>query len=257
MMIKAVIFDLDGTLYYGNELAHDALNVLEILRKNHIDIFFITNNSTKSRKEITEKLISLGVPTLSSKVYCSASASIQFLLERNLTKIFIVGSKNLEEEALSYGLELVSPFECECLLVGMDFEFTYEKIANALTALEHGALFVACNTDSNYLIENNVLRPGCGAMVGAIVGASMRNPDVIIGKPEINMVDQLMHDWKLTANELFFIGDTYESDVVMAKKCGIRYAHIINNYDNDVKQLEQYQVLSLTQANSLILEGRE
>ncbi len=261
-MIKGVIFDLDGTLYYGNKLAHDAQDVLEILRKNQIDIFYITNNSTKSREEMAQKLISLGIPASSDKVYCSASASVQFLLDRSLKKIYVIGSKNLENEIISVGLELSSPSECECILIGMDFDITYDKIYDALTALENGALFVACNTDSNYLIENNILKPGCGAMVGAIVGASKRQPDIIIGKPEINMIAQLMNDWNLNTDELYIIGDTYESDVAMARKCGIAYSQIINNNAtllNDERELHfhhDYEVRSLTEAVNKLLELR-
>jgi 4-nitrophenyl phosphatase len=262
-MIKGVIFDLDGTLYYGNELAHDAQTALETLRQNQIDIFYITNNSTKSRDEITQKLVSLGVPATLDKVYCSASASVQFLLKRSLRKIFVIGSKNLEREVLSVGLELSNPLECECILVGMDFDITYEKISDALTALENGALFVACNIDANFVIENNIMKPGCGAMVGAIVGASRRNPDIIIGKPEVNMITQLMHDWNFQTDELYMIGDTYESDVVMAKKCGIAYVQIINNvedtllnrrYEVHLNLCHGHEVKSLTEAINKVLE---
>lgn len=262
-MIKGVIFDLDGTLYYGNELAYDAKFVLETLHENQIEAFFMTNNSTKSRDEIAKKLNALGIEASIDRVYCSASTSIQFLLERNLKKIFVVGSSSLENEVLMHGMEISNSKDSECLLVGMDFDFNYEKIADALTALENGALFVACNTDSNYLIENNVLRPGCGAMVGAIIGASNKSPDVIIGKPEINMVDQLMNDWNLKANQLFMIGDTYDSDVLMARKCGIKYAQIINQIEDSqlpighevhIHSYHGYEVKSLTEAIKKIVE---
>jgi len=262
-MIKGVIFDLDGTLYYGNELAHDAKFVLETLQKNKIEVFFITNNSTKSRDEIAKKLNALGVDVSIDRVYCSASTSVQFLLKRNLKKIFVVGSKSLENEVLMHGMEISHPKDSECILVGMDFDFNYEKIADSLTSLENGALFVACNTDSNYLIENNILRPGCGAMVGAIIGASMRNPDIIIGKPEINMVVQLMEDWNFNSVDLYMVGDTYESDVIMARKSGIAYAQIINQVEDSELSIGHeihkhsyhgYEVKSLTEAINKILE---
>lgn len=253
-MIKGVVFDLDGTLYYGDHLAKDALEVIDALSAAGLQIFYFTNNSTKTRMEITDKLQRLGVPARPEVVYSSASTSCDYLVKKALKTAYVIGSESLKKEVEHSGISLVSPEEAECVLVGMDFDFSYEKIADALTAIEKGAFFVGCNVDANFLIENNVSRPGCGAMVGAIEGTVRHRADVIVGKPESNMIDQLMHEWGLKAEELFTVGDTYESDIVMAQNCGIHYAHLINSRKGSCELMEPHQVASLTEAKNRILE---
>ena len=58
------IFDLDGTLYLGNSLLPGAAKTVETLRKAGCKISFISNNPTYTRKQIADKLNSLGIPAV-------------------------------------------------------------------------------------------------------------------------------------------------------------------------------------------------
>ena len=47
--IKAVLFDLDGTLYLGNQLVDGIADVLNGLADHDLKPLYVTNNSSKSR----------------------------------------------------------------------------------------------------------------------------------------------------------------------------------------------------------------
>lgn len=57
--IKAVLFDLDGTIYLGNRLVDGVVNVLNGLADHALKPLFVTNNSSKSRYQLLQKLIGM------------------------------------------------------------------------------------------------------------------------------------------------------------------------------------------------------
>ena len=61
MKYKAIIFDMDGTIYLGNQLIDGALELFNILWSKEIDFYFLTNNSSNSRIQYKRKLSSLGI----------------------------------------------------------------------------------------------------------------------------------------------------------------------------------------------------
>jgi ribonucleotide monophosphatase NagD (HAD superfamily) len=97
-MNKAVIFDLDGTIYYGNSLAYYALETIKLLEDSGYEVIFFTNNSTKTRDEICNKLINLNVKTEVAKVYTSSYATGKYLKESNLKKVFLIGTESFAQE---------------------------------------------------------------------------------------------------------------------------------------------------------------
>ena len=54
--IKAVFMDLDGTLYLGGNLIEGVNDFLDRLDKKGIKKFYLSNNSSRSKKEYLEKL---------------------------------------------------------------------------------------------------------------------------------------------------------------------------------------------------------
>ena len=58
-------------------------------------------------------------------------------------------------------------------------------------------------------------------MVKAIEVASGRSVNHVVGKPNSIMFDMLLSDWKINKNEIIVIGDSLESDVLMAKNVGV------------------------------------
>ena len=60
--LKAILLDLDGTVYYGSRLIKGADQAVEYFRDHGIRVLFLTNNSTKTRKQIQEKLTITPLP---------------------------------------------------------------------------------------------------------------------------------------------------------------------------------------------------
>lgn len=227
--IKLFAFDLDGTIYFGEEPAEGAIELVDYI-KNKFHIVFFTNNSSKTRNEIHQKLLGLGIDCNVDNVYTTTSCTALFLLESKIDNIYVIGSNGLINELVDHGLNVIDSDKAENLLVGLDSNFNYKKIEIALNILLKNGKFIACNEDPSYPIKGNKFRPGCGAMVGSIRGATGKNPDYIVGKPNTFILSKIAESFHVNNDEIMVIGDSYESDIKMALNFKTNSILIGNNY---------------------------
>ena len=216
--------DLDGVVYRGDLAIPGAAGAIRYLRQLKKKIYFITNNSGKSRKSIQHKLGVLGIPAEKNEIISSAFATGMLLKSlkkpggESFLKVSVIGSDELKSELREFGL-VVEEDNCknkpEFLVVGFDQEFSYRKICRALDILASGAKFVACNRDRTFPVENGI-RPGCGSMVASIEWAWGRKPDYVIGKPNTYFLEMIVRENKIKADQILVVGDMAESDIAMA-----------------------------------------
>lgn len=233
--IKVAAFDLDGTIYYGSKIIDGALEVINRLKEKGIKVIFVTNNSTKVRAQVAEKLQGMGIDCTESDVMTAAYASAQFAKEHNLKNIYISGTDMLKKEFADIGVTYTEiPEEAENLIIGCDSKYNYEKMTLALRAGLNAKKLYSCNADRHFLGEGKKSFPGCGAMVAAIEWCCNRKCDAMIGKPGTYMLELICKTYGLSNNELVMVGDTYETDIAMAKEKGCPSIFIGHGCDDTV-----------------------
>jgi 4-nitrophenyl phosphatase len=236
--VKAVAFDLDGTLYFGNEAVDGAVELLSGLKSKGVMPVFFTNNSARTVGQIVAKLRSLGFEADDRNTYTASYACARYLAQERIERLYLLGSDDFGKDLTNRGMTIVEPDRAEAVVIGLDFGMNYESIAGALQALMHGAILVVANLDPSYPIENGRRLPGCGAMVGAVKGATGHEPDFIAGKPNTYMLELLCSDLGFSNEDICVVGDSVESDIEMANrfKCpSILYDHfnIFSGYTGD------------------------
>ncbi|NLU49345.1 MAG: HAD-IIA family hydrolase [Syntrophomonadaceae bacterium] len=219
--IKAIAFDLDGTIWFGEQVAAGAPELVSYLQGKGIRVFYFTNNSSKSRRQVAEKLTRMGFAPRAGEVYTSAYATAVYAAENGVQDVYCIGSPGLLEELAAHGVQVLDDEEAaRALIIGLDVEFNYTRLAKALRLLQRGCPAIACNRDRNYPVENDRLLPGCGAIVAAIEESFGVKVDYAVGKPNTYMMELLSRDWKLANQEILVVGDTYTSDIEMARRFG-------------------------------------
>ena len=220
--IKAIAFDLDGTIYYGNRLVEGVLDLFNFLKEKNIKIFYFTNNSRKSRREIYEKLLHMGIELKLQEIYNSASATALYLGEHNIKHVYCLGSGGLVEELTAHHIYISdNPEEVQALVIGLHHNFDYAGLAKAINiVIKSKCKIIACNRDRTYPVEDNKLMPGCGAIVAAVEESLNRKIDFLAGKPGTYMIEMLAKDWNLQRNEIMIVGDSMETDIEMAIRYG-------------------------------------
>ncbi len=119
--------------------------------------------------------------------------------------------------------ELLGEFEHrqdpDAVVVGICRTFTYDLMNQAMQAIRGGAMFVATNEDATYPVEGGRLEPGAGSIVKAIETCVGIRP-AVMGKPHPGMVQTLLTQTGIAAENAILIGDRYDSDIVAGKAAG-------------------------------------
>ena len=106
------------------------------------------------------------------------------------------------------------------VVVGLDPNLTYLRVAAAADCIRGGAIFLATNRDPVYPVESG-LRPGAGSVVAAIEAATARTPTVI-GKPGPLLLEEAASTVGRSAREAVVIGDGIGTDLAAARAVGAR-----------------------------------
>jgi len=216
--IKGLVIDLDGSVYVGDKPISGVPEALEELRSKGIKLLFLTNNATKTPQEYVKKLEGMGIRASIEEVLTSSVIAASYIKRvYGPSRIFVVGTKALEEVLRSHGHEIVA-FDSDVVVAGLDFNFDYQKLARASREIRRGAKFVATNIDATIPLEDGVM-PGAGSIVKAIEIASGVRP-LVVGKPSRIAMREALMRLGLRPSEVLVVGDRPETDVKMGKRFG-------------------------------------
>lgn len=232
MAIRAVLFDLDGVLYRGEQPMPGAVETVRRLRQSGKRIVYATNNSTRSRHEYVTRLRGFGFQCDPDDVVTSAWATARYVAQKGLhpKDALVIGMEGFKVELREAGLlehehAVPHPFStasgpvADMVLVGLHQSVTYDDLAEGLRALIAGAPFIAANKDVAYPVEGGRLLPGAGAIVAALETASGRSA-VCVGKPEPFMFEEALRRAGVSGSEAVVVGDSLLTDIPAAHRVG-------------------------------------
>ncbi len=222
---RALLVDMDGVLWRGQEPIEENLQVLRTL---DLPMVFLTNNSTTTRARYLERLRALGLQVPETHVLTSGYAAALWLKRRGITRTFVIGEEGItaELQALEIAFEvrpeavLQEGYQPEAVVVGLDRSLSYHKLWAGQRSILQGALFVATNTDATYPTETGPA-PGAGTVVSALQTACGREPHIVIGKPQPQMFRLALEILKAEPDQVLMIGDRWDTDIVGARKLKI------------------------------------
>ncbi|MCK4356653.1 HAD-IIA family hydrolase [Candidatus Bipolaricaulota bacterium] len=215
-----LVFDLDGTLYRGRSSIPSAVETINHL-KNRADLLFLSNNGNQSATALAQRLRTLGFNVSNDEVISSVTITVEYVssLQQDAS-IFVLNSGDLPRALQAAGHRLVAAEEAQFVVVGVDMELTYDKLAQGLFALRNGARFIATNTDAVYPREEGVY-PAAGAIVGAFRGMGFE-PEQYCGKPDRWAVEKALSLRGMRIGlDCLMVGDHLETDIVGAQNIGV------------------------------------
>ncbi|MHA1696834.1 MAG: HAD-IIA family hydrolase [Candidatus Helarchaeota archaeon] len=227
---KLFIFDLDGVVYEGKKVIKGATDVLATLNKKNKIIYALTNNSTLTREMYHDKLLKIGIKLDVENIMTSAYASAYYLSQNfgSNKNAYVIGEVGLLEELEKVDIFPVNkysqnelPETVDFVVVGLDRELHYNKLAFALNYILKGAMFIASNDDPNLPSDNGIL-PGAGSMVSALTTCSGKKPYITIGKPNPITINQILNKEQVSPGNTVIIGDRFTTDISAGLNAGIK-----------------------------------
>lgn len=224
--IECFLLDMDGTFYLGNQVLPGALEFIDLLKQRKIPFLFLTNNSSKTRKEYADKIRRMGLDLPESQIFTSGEATALYLSRRKPgAALYVVGTPALENEFSEHGFHLTDT-NPDFVVLGFDTTLTYEKIWKTCDLIVSGVPFIATHPDINCPTETGFM-PDIGAMLAMIAASTGKQPDVIIGKPYAPIVEAVAEKVNAPVESLCMVGDRLYTDIALGKT-GLRTVLVLS-----------------------------
>ena len=212
--IELFLFDMDGTLYLGNQIFDFTKELLSEIKNSGKRYLFMTNNSSKSVTDYIKKLEKLDIESSEEDFITSSQATAYYLKKHHRDKtLYVCGTDSLKEELAKEGFKITENTEdTQCIVMGFDTELTFKKL--------HDISYLLCTRDLPYIATNPDYVcptefgsvPDCGSVCDMIYNATGKRP-IVIGKPEPLMPILAMERYGVNVCETAVIGDRIYTDV--------------------------------------------
>ncbi len=221
--IRFLIMDMDGVLYRGNAPLPGGRELLAWLDERGVRYLMLTNNSVRTPRGWGDKMAALGMPVEGDRIMTAAQATAAHL--RKVAPrgggVYIIGGRGLEEAVLGDGSGhfVLDERHPDFVLVGLDPEFTYEKMKRGCQAIRAGAQFIASNPDTTFPSEDGIA-PGAGAIVASLVACTSVEP-LVIGKPEQVAFELALERLGADRGATAMLGDRLDTDILGGQRAGL------------------------------------
>lgn len=237
------LLDMDGTIFWENDLIEGAAEFIQWLRDTGRDYVFLTNNSSKSADAYLEKLHRLNIPADRGNMFTSGQASCIFL--NNLkpgAKVYVVGTESLKAELRASGFIVAEGVEddVDFLLVGYDTELTYRKLTDACELLTRDVPFYATNPDWVCPAQKGKYLPDCHTMCDMLERATGKQP-FYIGKPRKEMALAAVQFKGGKPETTVLVGDRLYTDIRCGLNAGITSVFVLSG-EGTMEDIEKYDV---------------
>jgi len=209
--VRGFVFALDGCVWNGSALNPGAREALAALHGAGRGLAFLTNNSRATAEDVRRRLRTLGV-TCAEHTLTPLEIIGEVIARRfGRSRVLVIGAPELGDAIARAGHEIVETKDyrrATVVVVGNDFDLTYERLTAAARAAAAGAPLVTPNVDPRLPVE------------AVAVAAGVR--PFVVGKPEPPLFRIALERLGLEPAATAMVGDSIASDIQGARRLGMR-----------------------------------
>ncbi|MBN2315060.1 MAG: HAD family hydrolase [Sedimentisphaerales bacterium] len=223
---KGYICDMDGVIYHGSRLVEGAKEFVDWMKKEGKRFLFLTNSSSKSPKELRQKLFHLGIDVDPQDFITSGQATASFLASQNPnTGVYVIGESGLINALYEAGFYMDQAHPTY-VIVGESRTYNFEQIDLAVHLVLNGAKLIGTNSDLTGPTEKGIA-PACRALVAPIELATGRKA-YFIGKPNPLMMRHAIQKIDCRLEDTLIVGDRMDTDIIAGIESGIETALVLS-----------------------------
>ncbi len=218
--IRCFLLDMDGTFYLGNRIIEGSLDFIGKLEAAGKDFLFLTNNSSHNAPFYVQRLAGMGLKVDRSKILTSGEATAR-ILRRDYPgkRAYVLGNTFLLGEMREEGIPIDEETP-EIVVIGYDTTLDYAKMTRVCDLVRAGLPYIATHPDFNCPTETG-FAPDIGAIIAFIEASAFRRPDLIVGKPNVGIVEAALERTGCRLEELAMVGDRLYTDIETGRRCGM------------------------------------
>ncbi len=215
------LVDLDGVVWLAGEPIDRVGEAVARLRERGVRVVFATNNSAPTLDELVARMRRAEIAVTPEDLLTSAQAAASLVARGD--RVLALADGGAREALVGRGAELVEDGPVDAVVVGWTHEFTFDRLAQAATAVREGARLIGTNEDPTHPTPRGLL-PGAGALLVSVEAASGRRAEVA-GKPHHPMIELVTtRCGEVTA----VVGDRPSTDGLLAGRLGAPFALVLS-----------------------------
>lgn len=213
-MVKALLLDLSGVLYDGDDLLPGALEAVQRVQGGDLEVRFITNTSQRTRADLLARLRGFGFAVEEHQLFTAVDAARQWLQQRDLRPFCLV-HENIRGEFDDF----VQDDPNAVLIADAADGFSYANLNRAFQLCLEGAPLLGVGYNRYFKSGGEVLMD-VGAFIVAVEFAAGIKA-TIVGKPSPEFFHQVLASTSASAEQALMVGDDVFGDVEGALNAGL------------------------------------
>lgn len=227
----AYVFDLDGTLYLGDDALPGAVETVVALRERGAVLRFVSNNCTRSPAEYVEKLNRLGFGVALAEVVTPVVTTVQWLrANARDAVVFPIAPEPVVSALIEAGIAVGDdPARIDIVLASYDRSFDYGALQIAFDAIwyHRRARLMSTNPDRFCPYPQGRGEPDAAAIVAAIEASTGARCERTFGKPGREMLELALQGVDVSADRVLMVGDRLSTDIAMGVAAGTATALVL------------------------------
>ncbi|MFD7155574.1 HAD-IIA family hydrolase [Kribbella sp. NPDC059898] len=223
---RGLICDLDGVVYRGAAAVPGAIETLNDLIADGVQVAFATNNASRPRDAVQGHLRALGLRPGRWSAVTSAQAAASYLSARlpPQTPVLAVGGAGVADALADVALRPVRASELTgtpvaAVVQGLGADVSWSELAEVGYLVQAGTTWVVTNLDL-MLPTARGAAPGNGALVAAVQSTTTAIPHVV-GKPGPALFDLARSRLGTGPAATLVCGDRLDTDIAGANAAGL------------------------------------
>ena len=218
MIPKAILIDLDGTLYSGDQPIHGSNDTLQFLADANIPFCFITNTTRMIKSDLATMLNTMGLLVDANNICTAPEASAIYCRNKRYKKIMlVVPDKNMEKDFHDFNLVTNNP---DAIILGdLGQKLTFDLLNKMFNLVMDGAELIAMHKN-RYWNSGHGFTLDAGPIVAALEDATGINA-IVVGKPSIYLFKLASQQWNFNKSEILMVGDDIWADIGGARNANM------------------------------------
>ena len=221
--LDCIFFDLDNTLLLNDAPTNQAVECIDFVQKQNIEIKVVTNNNNYTPKQISSKLCGVGIEICENQI-CSPLKRIKQFLNENtqFENIYVWGSANAIQYFSENDFNVVDDVKVANVFILLyNANFNHHDLSLLITRIQKNNIpYIIGNIDLTYPDKDTVL-PDTGSIYHLINNITKISPILICGKPFLNGIDTVIDPDR----KYMMVGDSLLTDAKLAENLNIPFFH--------------------------------
>ena len=243
MMYNNLILDLDGTVYLDKNPIGDVINQLNILNSKNNNIFFLTNNTSKTKNQYVDNLNALGLDFVTSfNLITPLDTFLNFSKKNKIESCYYVMPKEVKNWINTKKGPIHTKDNPDIILIGFDKELSYQKIETVSKLVNTNIPYYLTNIDLSCPTINGPI-PDTGAIASLIFKTTNKKFKDSFGKPSMNLIHfikDFFNENKIDLKKSILAGDRIYTDILLGNILNIDTLHVLSGEKTHAKNNDAY-----------------